>query len=183
MYICDIRVKPKTKVLYVMEQDGLINEKRIWLFEQIKSEYAAMAKGNRLFFWIFCTLFGLFLIEVVLQYAGVLEPFSTKEELSSFIFYAALLLGGLYNKIAANKMAKADTPENLLVTYDKMKKIGVATCIVVVALLVISVIIKDGFGQARFISWLLFICLLVVLFFAYNRNNQIKKLRELVQKS
>ena len=29
-----------------MEQEDLINEKRTWLFEQIKSEYAAMAKKN-----------------------------------------------------------------------------------------------------------------------------------------
>ena len=167
-----------------MEQEELINEKRTWLFEQIKSEYAAMVKKNRIFFWIFCTIFGIFLIETILQLIGVLEPFGTKEALSNFIFYAGLLLGGLYSIIAPNKVAKADTPENLLAAYDKIKKIGLWTCIVVVVLFVISVIIKDGFSNANtFISWLVFVFILAVLFIAYNRNNQIKKLRELVQKS
>lgn len=142
-----------------------------------------MAKRNRIFFWIFFAIFGIFLIDVVLQHIGVLAPFDKKEELSSFLFYAALLLGGLYCMIVTNKMAKADTPENLLVTYDKIKKLGVGTCIVVVALLVISFIIKDAFVQSQLISWILIIWLLAELSFAYDRYNQIKKLRELVQKS
>lgn len=167
-----------------MERDELTNEKRIWLFEQIKSDYAAMAKNNRIFFWILCAIFGVFLIDVVLQHAGVIEPFDTKVELSSFIFYAALLLGGLYSMIATNKMVKTKTPEDLLVTYDKIKKIGVGTCIVVIALLVISLIIKDGFIKANsFISWILLAWLLTALFFAYKRDNQINKLRELVEDS
>ena len=167
-----------------MEQKELINEKTLWLFEQIKSEYAAMAKRNRIFFWILCAIFGIFLIDVILQLIGVLEPFDTKEVLSSFIFYAGLLLAGLYSLIATNKMLKAETPEDLLVTYDKIKKIGVWTCIVVIALLVISIILKYGFSNANtFISWLVFVFILAVLFSAYNRNNQIKELRELAQKS
>lgn len=167
-----------------MEQEKLINEKKIWLFEQIKSEYAAMAKKNRIFFWIFCAIFGIFLIEVILQLTGVLEPFDKEELLSNFIFYAGLLLGALYSKIATNKMTKAETPEDLLVTYDKIKKIGVWAFVVVIALLVISVILKYGFSNTHtFISWLILVCILMALLVAYNRNNQIKKLRELVQKS
>lgn len=167
-----------------MEQEKIINEKRIWLFEQIKSEYATMAKRNRIFFWILCAIFGVFLIDVVFQHTGVLEPFGTKAELSSFIFYAALLLGGLYSMIATNKMAKADTPEDLLVTYGKNKKIGVWTCIVVVALFVISMFLKDGFSKSNtFISCLLLAWISSVFFFAYSRDNQIKKLRDLIQKS
>jgi hypothetical protein len=50
-----------------MEQEKLINEKKSWLFEQIRSEYAALAKKNRIFFWILCVIFGIFLIQGVLQ--------------------------------------------------------------------------------------------------------------------
>ena len=167
-----------------MEQEELINEKKTWLYEQIKSEYAAMAKKNRILFWVLCTIFGIFLIQGVLQLAGVLEPFDTRKELSYFIFYAALLLGGLYSMMVSNKMAKADTPEDLLVTYGKIKKIGVWTCIVVVALFVISMFLKDGFSKSNtFISCLLLAWISTVFFIAYSRDNQIKKLRDLVQKS
>jgi cell division protein FtsW (lipid II flippase) len=114
----------------------------------------------------------------------MLEPFDTKKELSYLIFYVALLLGGLYTMIASNKMAKADTPENLLVTYDKIKKIGVWTCIIVVALLVISMFLKDGFSKSNtFISCLLLAWISIIFFIAYSRDNQIKKLRDLIQKS
>lgn len=167
-----------------MEQEKLINEKKTWLFEQIKSEYAALAKKNRIFFWILCVIFGIFLIQGVLQLTGTLEPFDTQKELSFLIFYVALLLGGLYTMIASNKMAKAVTPENLLVTYDKIKKIGVWTCIIVVALLVISMFLKDGFSKSNtFISCLLLAWISIVFFIAYSRDNQIKKLRDLIQKS
>ena len=167
-----------------MEQEKLINEKKSWLFEQIRSEYAALAKKNRIFFWILCAIFGIFLIQGVLQLTGTLEPFDTKKELSYFIFYVALLMGGLYTMIASNKMAKAETPENLLVTYNKIKKIGVWTCIIVVALLVISMFLKDGFSKSNtFISCLLLAWISIVFFIAYSRDIQIKKLRDLIQKS
>ena len=167
-----------------MEQEKLINEKKSWLFEQIRSEYAALAKKNRIFFWILCAIFGIFLIQGVLQLTGTLEPFDTKKELSYIIFYVALLMGGLYTMIASNKMAKAETPENLLVTYNKIKKIGVWTCIIVVALLVISMFLKDGFSKSNtFISCLLLAWISIVFFIAYSRDNQIKKLRDLIQKS
>lgn len=169
-----------------MEQEELINEKKTWLFEQIRSEYAAMAKRNRIFFWIICVFFGIFLIEVIegiLQLTGWVVPFSTKEVLYNLIFYVGVMLAGLYTMIATTKMAKTDTPEDLLVTYDKIKKIGVWTCVIVTALLVTSIIMKDGFNNNIFLSWVLLAWIFIVLLFAFNRNNQIKKLRDLVQKS
>ena len=165
-----------------MEQEELINEKRTWLFEQIKSENAAMAGRYRIFLWILCVIYGFFLIRGALQLTGVLEPFNfnAQKELSHFIRYGALLLAGLYSMMAANKMKKAETPEHLLVIYEKNKKIGLCTLIVVLALLVISFYINHGITRSDIITYLFFAVILIAVVIVANRNSQIKQLRELV---
>lgn len=166
-----------------MEQEELINEKKNLLFEQIKSEYAAMARNNRVFFWIFCVFFGIFLIQEVLLLTGVIEDFGAKELLSYFIFYVALFVSVLYSMMATNKMAKADTPEGLLVTYDKIKTIGVWTCVVALALFVTSAILKDGLSKANILTYILLSAIFIALIINCSRKNKIRQLRELVQKS